>query len=297
MDLLSITISVILVLIFSAFLVISLRDIIRNKNLQPAAQDPKPAEEIKNLANQLHEARAALQEQERSANERYSKDIEKLKEECELFKKDSFEARLEVQNLNRELAAQRSAYKVLSSEHLSLREQQAVIENAQHKAEDEAQTHAKDFQKTKEELEEQYHKSLNEYEKLKIAFDEFRNGAVVEQEALGRKYQDVGFHKVAFEQLSKEHELLRRQLLDIQELHKNDQANIEDLTKKLELANQTLELQERAQKDTEKLEELLEKQITIQKTRAAELFRLEEQNKILKEQVTDLSSKLSNFSK
>ncbi|HAJ57617.1 MAG TPA: hypothetical protein DCL35_07615 [Candidatus Omnitrophica bacterium] len=293
MDTLTIIMAFAFAVIFLTFLVVSLGDIIKKKISRPI-QDLSSTEA---LTIELDDVRAALREQERSASEKYSRDIEKLKEERELFKKDSFEARLEAQNLNKELAAQRSAHKVLSLELQSLKEQQAGIESSERQAKEESQGLVKDFKKSQDGLQEQYHRSMEECEKLKEEYERFRRDAAAAQEEIERKYQDVGFHKVAFEQLSQEHELLRRQLLDLQELHKSDQANIEDLSRKLELANNTLQEQEEAQKDTEKLEELLEKQITTQKKRAAELFGLEQENKTLKEQVDVLKRELSGFKK
>ncbi|MFH0940870.1 MAG: hypothetical protein V1840_03340 [Candidatus Omnitrophota bacterium] len=155
--------------------------------------------------------------------------IEKLREECELFKKDSFSARLEVQNLNKELAAQHSAYNILSCEHQALKGQL--------------------------------------------------------RKALEQKCEDFGFHKIAFEKLSEEHELMRRYLEDLQELHKGDQTAVEELKKKLDSTTEALRAEEQVQEDTVKLEELLEKQLAIQKKRAADLLELEKENKAIKEQL------------
>ena len=228
-------------------LAVSLRDLIKKKHVSM----PPRQEDAQALAKQL--------------------------EERELFKRDSFEARLVIQNLNKELSSERSAHNILAAEHQSLKEQLAAIENTQHKAKEGAQALEKDFQKTREGLEQQYHKSLDEYEKLRK-----------EYEILEKKCADLGFHKVAYEQLSQEHELLRKQLSDFLELHRTDQAALDVLGKDLESTKQTLEAEKKAQADTEQLEQLLEKQIVVQKTRAAEFVQLEQENKALKEQINDL---------
>ncbi len=282
---------VVFVVVFAVFVSISLSDIIKKK--KSSEEQNKDKETIEALTKQLHEEKAALLEQEKIAKEKYSKDIEKLKEESELFKKDSFEARLEAQNLDKELATVRSAHKLLSLEHQALKEQLASMENAQLKAQAGTQAVVDDFQKTREGLEVQYRRSLDECEKLKKDFEDFRNGAALARDVLEKKCQDLGYHKVAFEQLSQEHELLRRQLINLQEVHKSDQATVEELNKKLEFVEKTLAAEEEIQQDTEKLEQLLEKQIAVQKKRAAELLALQEENKILKEQLADLKRRSS----
>lgn len=249
MDILTFVIGIILAAIISGVIVALFGDLIKKKRLPAAAPD------------HLTDPQA----------------IEKLKEECELFKEDSFSARLEVQNLTKELAVKQSVYNILSHEYQALKGQLAAIEDMKRQAQEGGEVEINTLKKAKEEIEGQHHKSLEEYEKLKSKF-----------ESLEQKCEDFGFHKVAFEKLSEEHKLMRRYLEDLQELHKGDQTAVEELKKKLDSTTEALRAEEQAQENTVKLEVLLEKQLTVQKKRAADFLELEKENKALKEQLKTL---------
>lgn len=258
--------------------------------------EKKEDREIENLTVRLYQANAALSEQEKAIHEKYSSQIEELQDSAERLRKDSFDAELKIQELSKELAAQKSSYKILSLDYQALTEKAKNLDEAQQDAQARIQSETAGLEKTRESLERQYRDSLDACEKLKQEFEEFRRRAADTQENLQKKLQDEGFYKIGFERVSAENELLRKQIMELEEAQKKSAAEAEELNRKLDFAKETLKVEEQAQQDTVKLEELLEKQLLAQKKRAAELLSLEQENKTLKDQLEVLRKKLPGAS-
>lgn len=282
---------------------------IENQELEPenltegSPQDKARIEELEKELNKAQETLNFANNEHRTAQEKGAMEIDKLKNERDLFKKDSFEARLEIQNMMKEVEASKLAHKILFAEHRTLQDQMKAMEKAGRQSIEDNRVVVENLQKGREELQEQYRKTLEDCEKQKQdcdrvrkEFGEYRERILKEQQELDHKYRDLGFHKVAYDQLKEECDALRKQQAEAYEVHANNEKKIDELKRKLEYSQQAIAANEKSMEQTHQLGELLEKQLAQQKNRSAEYLGLKEENKMLKDQIARLKEQIEKLS-